>query len=44
MTSRKSSGSIRDDSAVDPTRSQNITVSWRRSAVSCDDFGSDLDL
>ena len=32
MTSRKSSGSIPVESAVDPTRSQNITVSWRRSA------------
>src|SRR5271166_2222719 len=32
MTSRKSSGSIPLESAVDPTRSQNITVSWRRSA------------
>src|SRR6516164_4853042 len=34
MTSRKSSGSSRDDRGVEPTRSQNITVSWRRSAVS----------
>src|SRR5215472_12611549 len=34
MTSRKSSGSRRDDSGVEPTRSQNITVSWRRSAAS----------
>src|SRR5262249_15835869 len=32
MTSRKSSGSSCDDRAVEPTRSQNITVSWRRSA------------
>jgi hypothetical protein len=32
MTSRKSSGSKRVDSGVEPTRSQNITVSWRRSA------------
>src|SRR6266851_3264116 len=32
MTSRKSSGSIPVESAVDPTRSQNITVNWRRSA------------
>src|ERR1700682_5774890 len=31
MTSRKSSGSSRPDSAVESTRSQNITVSWRRS-------------
>jgi hypothetical protein len=34
MTSRRSSGSIRAESAVDPTRSENITVTWRRSAVS----------
>src|SRR5215469_9400506 len=34
MTSRKSSGSRRDDSGVEPTRSQNITVSCRRSAAS----------
>ena len=27
-------GSMRADSAVEPTRSQNITVTWRRSAVS----------
>src|SRR5262249_31450439 len=33
MTSRKSSGSSRVDNAVDPTRSQNITVIWRRSAM-----------
>ena len=32
MTSRKSSGSSRDESEVEPTRSQNITVSCRRSA------------
>ena len=32
MTSRRSSRSIPVESAVDPTRSQNITVSWRRSA------------
>ena len=31
MTSRKSSGSRRDESSVEPTRSQNITVSCRRS-------------
>src|SRR5215468_2422254 len=31
-TSRRSSGSRRADSAVEPTRSQNITVSCRRSA------------
>src|SRR5215472_972157 len=34
MISRKSSGSRRAESSVEPTRSQNITVSWRRSAVS----------
>ena len=33
MTSRMSSGSSRADSAVEPTRSQNMTVSWRRSAA-----------
>ena len=33
MTSRRSSGSIRAESAVEPTRSQNITVTWRRSPV-----------
>src|SRR5712671_4712765 len=32
MTSRRSSGSSRAASSVEPTRSQNITVSWRRSA------------
>src|SRR5262249_24860051 len=32
MTSRRSSGSMRADSAVEPTRSENITVTWRRSA------------
>src|SRR5215471_4991333 len=32
MISRMSSGSRRAESAVEPTRSQNITVSWRRSA------------
>src|SRR6516164_1646982 len=30
---RRSSGSSRAESAVEPTRSQNTTVSWRRSAV-----------
>ena len=30
-----SSGSMRADSAVEPTRSENITVTWRRSATSC---------
>jgi hypothetical protein len=34
MTSRRSSGSILAESAVEPTRSENITVTWRRSAVS----------
>ena len=36
---RRSSGSMRAESAVEPTRSENITVSWRRSALSCG-FGS----
>ena len=39
MTSRRSSGSMRADSAVEPTKSENITVTWRRSAVSWG-FGS----
>jgi hypothetical protein len=34
MTSRGSAGSMRAESAVEPTRSENITVTWRRSAVS----------
>ena len=34
MTSRRSSGSMRADRAVEPTRSENITVTWRRSARS----------
>ena len=34
MTSRRSSGSMRADSAVEPTKSENITVTWRRSAAS----------
>jgi hypothetical protein len=34
MISRRSSGSMRAESAVDPTRSEDITVIWRRSAVS----------
>src|SRR6516164_2905921 len=34
MTSRKSSGSSRAESSVEPTRSQNMTVSCRRSAAS----------
>src|SRR6516162_909041 len=36
MTSRYSSGSRRDESAVEPTRSQNITVRCRRSALASD--------
>src|SRR6516165_9254905 len=40
MTSRRSSGSMRTESVVEPTRSANITVTWRRSAVSWV-FGSD---
>jgi hypothetical protein len=32
---RMSSGSSLTDSAVEPTKSQNMTVSWRRSALSC---------
>ena len=35
MTPCRSSGSSLADSAVEPTRSRSITVSWRRSAVSC---------
>src|SRR5215471_14059173 len=34
ITSRRSPGSSRDARAVAPTRSQNITVRWRRSAPS----------
>src|SRR5215469_16214277 len=37
MISRRSSGSRRDESAVEPTKSQNSTVSCRRSA---DDIGA----
>ena len=37
MTSRRSSGSSRDESAVEPMRSQNITLSGRRSAVVSDE-------
>src|SRR5919202_2870996 len=33
MTSRRSSGSSREASAVEPAMSQNSTVSWRRSAL-----------
>src|SRR5262249_32260477 len=36
MIALKSSGSSRAESAVEPTRSQNISVSWRRWAVSCE--------
>ena len=40
-TARRSSGSSLADNAVEPTTSQNITVSWRRSAVPCGaGFGS----
>src|SRR6516225_258627 len=34
MSSRRSSGSIRAESEVEPTRSENITVTCRRSAES----------
>ena len=34
MTSRRSSGSMRAESAVEPTKSENITVTCRRSAAS----------
>src|SRR5271166_751617 len=37
MTSRMSSGSSRFERAVEPTRSQNITVNCRRSAASVDE-------
>src|ERR1700757_2769958 len=40
MTARRSSGSSRADSAVEPTRSQNITVSCRRSAASTRGVGA----
>src|ERR1700722_18533172 len=33
MTSCKSSGSMRPASVVEPTRSENITVTWRRSCA-----------
>src|SRR5580704_9590636 len=39
MTSRRSSGSNREESEVDPTRSQNITVSCLRSALSARGVG-----
>ena len=31
---------MRADSAVEPTKSENITVTWRRSAVSCNLTGT----
>src|SRR5215472_376526 len=34
MTSRRSSGSMRAESAVESTKSENMTVTWRRSARS----------
>ena len=34
MISPRSSGSMLTARAVEPTRSENITVTWRRSAVS----------
>ena len=37
MTSRRSSGSSRDERAVEPMRSQNITLSGRRSASAVED-------
>jgi hypothetical protein len=40
MISCRSSGSRRDANAVEPTRSQNITVSWRRSADDISAAGS----
>ena len=43
MIPRISSGSSRAASAVEPTRSQNITVSWRRSAVSLPGADGDVD-
>src|SRR5216683_6583082 len=39
--SRKSSGSRRVESSVEPTRSQNCTVSWRRSAAAVFEPASD---
>ena len=41
MRSRSSSGSRRSESAVEPTKSQNITVSWRRSAAAGDEVEGD---
>src|SRR5262245_24376545 len=40
MTRRRSSGSSWVERAVEPTRSQNITVSWRRSASTVTGRGS----
>src|SRR6202035_3216956 len=40
--SRMSSGSSRAESAVEPTRSQNMTVSWRRSAGAAGEEGGAL--
>src|SRR5262249_47133209 len=40
MISRRSSGSKRTDSAVEPTRSQNMMVRWRRSAAAGTSEGS----
>jgi hypothetical protein len=37
----QSSGSIRAESAVEPTRSENSMVTWRRSAVSSKDLGTE---
>src|SRR5215813_12722751 len=37
MISRSSSGSMRAESAVEPTKSENITVTWRRSAAALAD-------
>ena len=44
MTSRKSSGSIRAERTVEPTRSENITLFWRRSARSSRETLGALDL
>jgi hypothetical protein len=33
ISSQRSSGSMRAESAVEPTKSENITVTWRRSAA-----------
>src|ERR1700730_6825139 len=40
MTSFRPSGSSRVDSALDPTMSQNMMVSWRRSGVDADPAGA----